>query len=194
LIVAGRNLFAQRGFDGTSVRAITEKAGVNLGSVTYHFGSKGGLYGAVLEAGLRPIATGVREAAASSGVAMERVLRVLDVYFEHLNEFPDLPRLLLQEVAAGKTPPAPVLEIMRQVLGTLTRLYEEGVRDGSIRPGHPTLTALSVVSQPIYLALVTPLLRDVGGLDLSEPATRGLAAAHVRSFVQTGLDPIRGTD
>ena len=32
--------FAQRGFDGTSLREITGLADVNLGAVNYHFGSK----------------------------------------------------------------------------------------------------------------------------------------------------------
>ena len=32
--------FAQRGFDGTALREITRLAGVNLGAVNYHFGSK----------------------------------------------------------------------------------------------------------------------------------------------------------
>ncbi|HUP51685.1 MAG TPA: helix-turn-helix domain-containing protein, partial [Longimicrobiales bacterium] len=76
LLAAARRLFAQRGFDGTSVRAITREAGANLGAVTYHFGSKRALYAAVLEQGLRPIAQRVRAAAASEGTAMERMLRV----------------------------------------------------------------------------------------------------------------------
>lgn len=37
---AAEELFAERGFFGTSVRAITTKAGVNLAGVNYHFGSK----------------------------------------------------------------------------------------------------------------------------------------------------------
>jgi len=50
LMVAARTVFARNGFDGASVRMITAEADVNLGAVTYHFGSKRGLYEAVLEA------------------------------------------------------------------------------------------------------------------------------------------------
>jgi len=39
LIAAGRALFTERGYDAASVRAITAAAGVNLGAITYHFGS-----------------------------------------------------------------------------------------------------------------------------------------------------------
>jgi AcrR family transcriptional regulator len=189
LIAAARRLFGRRGFDGTSIRAITREAGANLGAVTYHFGSKRGLYGAVLEQGLRPIAERVRAAAASPGSALERMLRVVEAYFEHFEANPDLPHLLLQEVAAGKQPPTVVLDIVRGVKETIARLQIEGAAEGSVRPGHPVLTALSVVSQPIYLALVAPLLRTVGPLDLSEPATRHLALEHTLAFVRAGLEP-----
>jgi AcrR family transcriptional regulator len=37
-------LFAEHGFDATSMRMITSQAGVNLASVNYHFGSKEGLF------------------------------------------------------------------------------------------------------------------------------------------------------
>ena len=49
LLDAARNLFAENGFDGASVRAITHAAHANLGAITYHFGSKWQLYVAVLE-------------------------------------------------------------------------------------------------------------------------------------------------
>ncbi len=142
LLAAGRKLFARRGFDGTSVRAITSAAGANLGAVTYHFGSKRALYSAVLEQGLRPIAERVRLAAGSEGSGLDRMLRVVEAYFDHFQKNPDLPHLLLQEVAAGKKPPAIVVEIVRGVKETIAGLQQEGVADGSVRPWHPVLTAL----------------------------------------------------
>ena len=47
--------FAQRGFDGTSLREITTLAEVNLGAVNYHFGSKSGLFEEVLRRRFEPL-------------------------------------------------------------------------------------------------------------------------------------------
>lgn len=189
LIAAARKLFGQRGFDGASIRAITAEAGANLGAVTYHFGSKRNLYSAVLEDGLRPMAARVAAAATSDGTALERMLRVVEGYFEHFQRHPDLPHLLLQEVAAGKQPPEEVLDIIRGLRATISGLQIEGEADGSVRPGNPTLTTLSVVCQPVFLTLVAPLLRIIGPVDLSQPAARQAAMAHTLAFVRAGLEP-----
>jgi len=48
LIEAAGELFAESGVDGVSTRAIAERAGENIGSIHYHFGSKEGLHIAAL--------------------------------------------------------------------------------------------------------------------------------------------------
>ncbi|GAC1426736.1 MAG: TetR family transcriptional regulator [Flavisolibacter sp.] len=49
LLNVAERLFAQRGFDGTSVRDIAEEAGVNLSMISYYFGSKEGLMQALFQ-------------------------------------------------------------------------------------------------------------------------------------------------
>ena len=44
ILVSSRKLFAEKGFDMTSVRDITSDAGCNVASVNYHFGGKENLY------------------------------------------------------------------------------------------------------------------------------------------------------
>ena len=44
IITAAKNIFADRGFDGTSIRMIADKAGVNSAMISYYFGSKEGLF------------------------------------------------------------------------------------------------------------------------------------------------------
>lgn len=48
LVHAAGELFAENGFDGTSVRAIAERARVNIAAINYHFGGKENLYTEVL--------------------------------------------------------------------------------------------------------------------------------------------------
>ena len=189
LLEAGRDLFARQGFDGTTVRQLTGEAGVNLGAVTYHFGSKRALYAAVLDREISPLREAVEELGRQDGTGLERILRVVELYFQHLTEHPTLPRLMLQEIAAGRTPPPPVVHGIRTVAGTLARFQKEGEADSTVRPGHPTLTALSVISQPVFMNLVMPLAREVVGLDPTTPQQRKALTAHATDFVRWGLEP-----
>jgi AcrR family transcriptional regulator len=49
LLAQAEKMFAARGYDGTSVRQITQEAGANVAAVSYYFGGKQGLYEAVFE-------------------------------------------------------------------------------------------------------------------------------------------------
>lgn len=44
LLLAAGQLFAEHGVDGTSIRAIADRANANIAAVNYHFGSKENLY------------------------------------------------------------------------------------------------------------------------------------------------------
>jgi AcrR family transcriptional regulator len=55
ILDAAEDLFAERGIDATSIRDITQTAGVNLGAIHYHFGSKDELVVEVFSRGLTPL-------------------------------------------------------------------------------------------------------------------------------------------
>jgi AcrR family transcriptional regulator len=55
LLDAAERLFGQQGFPCSSLRQITDEAGVNLAAVNYHFRSKEELYKAVLLRRIRPV-------------------------------------------------------------------------------------------------------------------------------------------
>jgi AcrR family transcriptional regulator len=61
LLRAARKLFAEKGFDGTSVKDLADEAGVNVSLVSYFFGGKEALYVACLEeAGRKVLELAVR--------------------------------------------------------------------------------------------------------------------------------------
>lgn len=55
ILDAAEELFMLHGFEGTSMRLLTAKAGVNLAAVNYHFGSKDALIEAVFRRRLDPM-------------------------------------------------------------------------------------------------------------------------------------------
>src|SRR5512138_1669857 len=84
ILDAAERLFAERGYDGTSLRAITAAAGANLAAVNYHFRSKESLMRALFSRRLGALNRERLELlrrleveAAGAPVPVERLVRVL---------------------------------------------------------------------------------------------------------------------
>ena len=82
LLDAAEALFAERGLQRTSLRAITHRARANLASVNYHFGSKDALVRAVLDRRIGPmneerlrLLNAYEAEAGAQPLALEQVLR-----------------------------------------------------------------------------------------------------------------------
>jgi TetR/AcrR family transcriptional regulator, regulator of cefoperazone and chloramphenicol sensitivity len=71
IMKAAERLFADRGYEGTSIRAIVAKARVNQAAINYHFAGKDGLYREVLRAAFRAL-TERQPAHAAQADAMSR--------------------------------------------------------------------------------------------------------------------------
>jgi AcrR family transcriptional regulator len=187
LLAAARDLFARDGYDGTSIRAITARAGANLGAVTYHFGSKERLYTAVLESFTGPLEASVRLAAASRPSPLDAVEASVRALFAYLATNPAWPSLMLHELALSRPVPAPTRHLMQSVLESISSCIRTGQRDGSIVRGDARLLTFSVVAQPIYLALARRRLREVFGVDADRPAMQQRLVDHAVRVVRKSL-------
>jgi AcrR family transcriptional regulator len=80
LLDAAERLFAERGFEGTSMRAVTQAADASVSAANYHFGSKEALLQAALVRRLEPLnrrrleALDALEAAGGAAVPVEALL------------------------------------------------------------------------------------------------------------------------
>ncbi len=187
LIDAALDLFARHGYDGASVRAITGRAGANLGAITYHFGSKQALYEAVFAAVAGPSTQRLSEAAAQPGPALDRIERVVRTFFRYLDENPALPLLMMQQLASSRPMPEAALRTLQGNLSVLSSLIREGQEEGTIRPGDPRLMALSIGAQPIWLTMARRALHEGAAIDPTDPETRSRLVESVVAFVRAGL-------
>ena len=83
ILDAAEQLFAEKGVAGTSVRNITEKAGVNVAAVNYHFDKKENLVGRVIERRASTLEEGRR-----------RALDAVEVRAKHENRQPTVRELV----------------------------------------------------------------------------------------------------
>jgi AcrR family transcriptional regulator len=77
ILAAARSRFAERGYEGTRLRDVAEAADVDVALVSYHFGSKDGLFAAAMELPANPAALIDQLLAAGTDGLGERLLRAL---------------------------------------------------------------------------------------------------------------------
>jgi AcrR family transcriptional regulator len=100
LVAEATRLFAERGFEATSVEAVLDAAGVSRGSLYHHFKSKEALFEAVLDAAEVRIGEATLLAAAGAGDDPVDVLRAGALEWIRLAGDPVVQRIVLIDAPA----------------------------------------------------------------------------------------------
>jgi AcrR family transcriptional regulator len=190
ILDAALRLFAERGYEATSLQDVGAAAGLSRGSPGYFFGSKEDLYRAVLERGLGQVRTAVRtgrERALASQEPPPVVLAgVVGEYFDFLCDHPDFVRLIEWEALSGgrqigSLPPH--LEAAQEALGAI--ISELALEPG--QAGQARQLLLSLIGLCWFPLVHGPtVLRALGG-DMSDPAFREERRQHVIALVLQGV-------
>ncbi|MFD9817031.1 TetR family transcriptional regulator [Streptomyces sp. NPDC059080] len=96
LLDIGRTLFAERGFEGTSVEEIAAKAGVSKPVVYEHFGGKEGLYAVVVDREMRQLLDMVT-GALTAGHPRELLEQAAFALLDYIETFTDGFRILVRD-------------------------------------------------------------------------------------------------
>ncbi len=189
LAVAGP-LFAAGGYEGITSKEVCTAAGANLAAVNYHFGSREGLYAAVLiEAHRRLLSrAALEDIAAGPGDARAKLGRIIDGLLEGMGSEGWHLRLFMRELLAPTpTLGAVLLQEVAPKLAILTALLAEA---GGMAADEPRVARcfLSAFAPCMLLLLAdTHLLSRVMGDVWQDPAA---LSRHLKTFALAGLDAI----
>lgn len=96
ILASAKRLFASQGYEATSTMAIARLAGTSESQMMKHFGSKEGLLEAILDEGWKSMGSALKNIVTMPDGA-PKLLAMLDVVLNTLNEDPDLKELYLLE-------------------------------------------------------------------------------------------------
>ena len=127
--------FSSMGLYGARVDAIAERAGLNKRMIYEYFGSKEGLYKAVLVEVYGRLSRLEDALLAQDSVVVERFRSLVALYFEFLRDNPSYVNLILWEnLNQGRfLREADMPALKSPIYGRIRDLFEEGRRDGSFR-------------------------------------------------------------
>src|SRR5580698_8298693 len=129
--------FSKKGLSGSRVDEIAERTHTVKRMIYYYFGSKEGLYRAVLEHAYGHIRTIESDLDLDSLPPLEALRRVVYVTFDYHNKHPEFVRLVMNEnihKGAHVGHLAGIKDRNRTVIATLRKLLDRGVATGELRP------------------------------------------------------------
>ena len=170
ILDAAEELFAERGYAGTTLRDVADRVGLRIPSLYNHFASKDALYAAVLARGIGPVVELLSALAEAPEAERNDPRRVVEPVMRLLAERPHLPRLVLHETLAGGERLTPMLrEWMTPAFARAQQLVEE--RGGSrLAPEQASLLVLAMYHVVLGFFASAPLYRALTGTELlAEP-------------------------
>ncbi|HWB31612.1 MAG TPA: CerR family C-terminal domain-containing protein [Acidobacteriaceae bacterium] len=186
LIDCAGPIFADRGFQATTIREISTVAGENVAAIHYHFGDKLGLYSEVVLRSTRAAQVDAIRSALAQQAPPDQILRaVIRARLQSLNRR-DLPdwhfRILLHEFASPTPALGQVVEhvgrpIFLRVLDLIGGMLGLPPTDERTR-----LCAISVMGQIIAYVFATPLLAGVWPELKMTPEQVERIATHIGDF------------
>jgi TetR/AcrR family transcriptional regulator len=184
ILKAAADLFAERGYDGTNLRAVARAAGVSQPLIHHHFGSKQGLWDEVKAA----VVDGYGEAQAPQFAMTEASPRFLDdglrAILRWYQENPQAVRLGLWAHIEGDTRP---WRGQREQMAFVVRMFEDAQRKGLLRADVPAFDlAMAVGGMAYYWFLFKERYAPVGGVDPADPAADEAFFESIRKLVVAG--------
>jgi AcrR family transcriptional regulator len=190
LLDAAGRIFADKGFEGTTVREICQQAKVNIAAVNYYFRDKERLYIEAVKHACRQDTERVPLPEWPAGIPAETRLRDFIRTIANRMIGNDRPRWHTQLILREMTHPTAacsewVQEQIRptsKVLGAILKDLLPGASDRTI-----SLTAFSIMGQILFHKVFKPIVTLLVGQEESSAYDAELLAAHIARFTLGAL-------
>ena len=189
ILDAALSSFGTIGYDGTSLDDLANGLGIRKQTILYHFVSKRGLLGAVVDRSAAALNAALLEVLDGEATDWERVEALVRSVFRVALEQPLLMGLL-REVSRPGSPAAPRLKgAMGPLMDRAQAWMEREMDAGRMRRTDAQLVLISAYSTVVGLATEIEVLRAAG----LEPTMRTVATRRreLLRFLRASLDPQR---
>lgn len=201
LVAAAASLFAERGFHATSIRDIARRAGANVASGHYHYGSKKALYLEVLREQFRSVQNEMRKRGASrpreelSNLSHDEIVEVLRSRVRTMLDLmigpsPSLHATLMQREMCDPSEALPVIvaefivpmtEEMAVIISHIFPRMDAADVESCVR---------SIAGQVLFYRFAMPAMLHIQGRDEYPRGASAKIADHITEFSLGGAERI----
>lgn len=148
IINAAVELFAEKGFEGSSIRELAAKAQVNVAMVNYYFGSKDKLFETIVEYRASFMRGKLDEIEADKTMTeIEKIDAIIENYVAKILSQPYFHRVLHQELLKTDREEMQknIISIFVRNTQTLRKIIEQGIRKKIFKKVDPELTMATLI-------------------------------------------------
>ena len=141
-------LFAEKGFEGTSIRDLAHKADVNIAMVNYYFGSKEKLFEQILTNKAQFMRSTIEAVDSNENLTeLEKLEHIINGYITRFLTQPDFHRVFLQELMVTQRVNLhqQVLSLFEKNTRDVVSIIERGIQKKQFKKVDPQLTFLSII-------------------------------------------------
>jgi AcrR family transcriptional regulator len=136
ILDVAEKVFSELGFDGASTRVISGEAGVNMAMLNYYFGSKEGLFVAVIDRKITSSQVILQNIGNDDSMsAWDKIASYVDLYSERMLSNNCFQKLLYQEMGMNKRTELSdnIRNILMKNVTELTKIIKEGIGSGEFK-------------------------------------------------------------
>ncbi len=171
ILKVAETLFAEKGFDGTSIRDISKVAKINIAMISYYFGSKERLLESLLLYSTSDLKSQLDQLIHEELEPIEKINKLIELYINRINNNKGIYRILHFEFSSEKRNKslAAFSELKKGNLKTLETIVQEGQQKGVFRKDVivPLLTP-TILGTFFHFQMNKPFFEELLGLHTKE--------------------------
>lgn len=161
ILIAAREVFLERGFDGTRMQEIADKANINKALLHYYFRSKERLFMAIFVEAIGQLIPKITSATEQNRSFREILSIFISSYHQLMMENPFLPLFVVREIHRM---PAVMAELMKSkgfYPGLIKNIINKEVEAGNIRAIDPVQFFTSILGMTLFPFIGMPVLKSI---------------------------------
>ncbi len=128
-------LFAEKGYDATSIEEITATVGVAKGTLYYHFSSKEEIFDFLIEEGIKLLQNSVEIKTAKYNNYLDKIKAILLIQIKIVNKYEDIVTIILSQFWGHEKRNYKCQELVYEYINQIEQVVKEGMLNKQIKKG-----------------------------------------------------------
>lgn len=146
-------LFAEKGYDATSIEEITATVGVAKGTLYYHFSSKEEIFNFLIEEGIKLLQNSIDIKTSKLDNYIDKLKAVVLIQIKIVTKYEDFITILLSQFYGKEARNQMCQKHIYEYINKIEKIVEDGMKVGQIKNGD-----VKAIASEIYALIASTLV------------------------------------